>query len=457
MKRAFTLIELLVYIAILGFIIVVAGRVFSDSTVMRVRSQSMVKTSEEVGSVSNLIKEDLSQMGVKALGQANSSSNNSSSSNAPYKVYNVGKNNPKIYWSASSTPGAGDSSSYALVHRQENGNFFDSIIFRKADFDTAGRFIGVREISWAANSKTGQLLRRCSIVEKVCTDTPCGTDNDSVACDGRTAVIMTEKISNFKIIPSKPGLDDASDDVLFEGNFYLLSNNYNGATTLHSDSIKNTGIVTTVVGPFAQNNSPSEKKHNMLYLSDNTTSCKSLKLKKKETYVIEFGMPYSDDNSTQFIPNNDHLSIGFRTSAGQPILNAPKDILFYPTLSQTANDFKRRMEFPMGKDDIDNACVAITIAYYPPERAKGTLKFSGFKVFRKADETFHFPKGPGPDNENYGTEAITPITKKIEQKTKAKAFELILEIDNNGEKSGTFSSDGKGMVIATPNNGVIPD
>jgi len=62
----FTLIELVVYMAIMGFIIIVAGRVFSDSTKMRVRSQSMLASSEEAGRVSALIKEDVSQMGAKS-------------------------------------------------------------------------------------------------------------------------------------------------------------------------------------------------------------------------------------------------------------------------------------------------------------------------------------------------------------------------------------------------------
>ena len=40
-KSGFTLMELLVYIAIVGIVVIVAGQAFSNSTKMRVRTQSM--------------------------------------------------------------------------------------------------------------------------------------------------------------------------------------------------------------------------------------------------------------------------------------------------------------------------------------------------------------------------------------------------------------------------------
>jgi len=463
MKRAFTLIELLVYIAILGFIIVVAGRVFSDSTVMRVRSQSMVKTSEEVGKVSNLLREDLSQMGVKGWGQDVSGS---------YTINNVGKDAPMIYWSASSTAGAGDSSSYALFHRDgpTTGTSCDSIVFRKADFDGSGRFIGIREISWAASAnadgKTCKLVRRCNTIK--CTVAPCGTDNDATVCDGTAAVTMAGNVTNFNLTPSKPGNSGNAQDTLFgkddEPEFKLFSRN-TGSDIIEISSIS-TGGTETTVSNFAQNPQKTEKKHNELYLAKTTGSawndCAVLTFKKDETYAIEFKMPLSSNfandtaeiNSTQFVPGRDHLAIGLRTAIGDPPPNnaAPSDILFYPAQSNNAADLKRHMEFSVKKDSV-KACIAITMAYYSPTAStsegkysgsKGRLRFSNFKVFRKEDETFHFPGG------DYGT------IDKIEKKN-AKAFELILEIENKGEKSGTFSSNGKGMVITTPNNGVTPN
>jgi len=412
MKRAFTLIELLVYIGLLGFIIVIAGRVFSDSTVMRLRSQNMVKNSEEVGRVSNLIKEDLSQMGVKGLGHV--------------------ANNPKIYWNAQTT--GGDSSSYALFHRKANGNFFDSIVFRKADFDNEGRFLGIREIALAARENTRQLVRRCATVQKVC-PTVCGsTDLDLDACPFATnvndskviPVVMADSIANFKIIPSSGIL---AQDTLFGDKFKLLSKPASG--DIKEAVSTNTGAETTV-SDFAQNSNKNEKLHNELYLAEFTESaCKQMTFIKGEIYAIEFKMPFSTPSN--FVHGKDHLAIGLRTAAGDVISHAPPDILFYPPQSGDADELSRLLEFSVGEDI--NACVAITIAYYQPS-TNGILNFRNFKVFRKQDETFHFPNA-----EDYGTT-------DVKEKMNAKAFELLLEI---GSKSEKFR-----IIITTPNNGIIP-
>jgi len=469
MKRAFTLIELLVYMAILGFIIVVAGRVFSDSTVMRVRSQSMVRTSEEVGRVSNLIREDLSQMGAKAWGDQDGSGS--------YTVSNVGS---EIYWSASST--GGDSSSYALFHRNgpTTGTFCDSIVFRKADFDNAGRFIGIRQISWAASpnsDKTCKLVRSCKTIQE-CTVAPCGDDKETAVCNETAAVIMDENVTNFNIIPAKPGSAGNAQDVLFEGDFKLIPKNTGTNIVEIASTSISTGGTETTVSNFAQNANKGDPKHNELYLAKSTGStwsdCELLTFVKDETYAIEFKMPLSsnfesDDDEisgTQFVPGRDHLAIGLRKNTSPDAIrppDAPYDILFYPAQSADAAELKRHVEFSV-KDTV-KACIAITMAYYSPAAcaadgkycgSKGKLKFSNFKVFRKADETFHFLKPGDAGYDDYGTQAITDATERIKQKTNAKAFELILEIESRGEKSGTFSSNGKGMVITTPNNGVTP-
>ena len=65
-KAGFTLIELLVYIAIVGIVVVVAGQAFSNSTKMRVRTQSMLKASEVAENVANLFKTDVAQTGAKS-------------------------------------------------------------------------------------------------------------------------------------------------------------------------------------------------------------------------------------------------------------------------------------------------------------------------------------------------------------------------------------------------------
>jgi len=478
MKRGFTLIELLVYMAIMSFVIIVAGRVFSDSTVMRVRSQNMIKNSEEVGRVSNLIKEDISQMGVKAWGQ--------NVSGDEYTVHNVGEYNPKIYRNTAQ----GDSSSYTLVHRTrinpnppKDTTYYDSIVFYKAAFDGDGKFLGIREIAWYARADS--LWRRCATVQKNKVN---GTDNDATVCpeSGVSApVLIAKNITNFHIIPSKPGINSSSIDTLFgksADRFRLISRTTdNGNKVKEITDTIHTGTETTVSN-FAQNTG-TEKFHNQLYLVEGTTetdykNCKKFSFKKGETYAIEFKMPLlslstasnaADSlailNSTQFVPGRDHLAIGLRTGGvANPTrpAGAPNDILFYPAQSDEAANLTRHLEFSVSQDLNNNACIAIIMAYYSPDTksagefsgAGGKLRFSDFKIFPKADEAFNFPKKDDDDYDKYGTSQAGGDS--INQKRNAKAFELILEMVNKGEKSGTYASEGKGMVITTPNNGIVP-
>jgi len=457
-KSGFTLIELLVYMAILGFIIVVAGQVFSDSTIMRVRSHNMIKTAESLGKVSNLIREDISQMGVKVGGE---------SAIAITDIYEISVADASVYWNASGN----DSSSYTLVRRKSANNdstFFDSLVFRKAAFDDAGRYLGVREISWAAREGSRELYRRCATVSR-----PSGapTDNDLSVCPAANGVnsvepvLIADSILNFKITPSTPGRENiVKQDTLFpqtsaNANFTLVARPSDGNVISASPSqISGTEVAIT---SFALNSNNTAKTHNELYLAGPGTtdwqSCFKIDLYKGETYAVEFEMPFiiaattadsqSVFNSTQFQPGKDHIAVGFRKD-GKEDASVSNDVLFYPPQDGAATSLVRHAEFS-SKDDISDACVALTFAFYSPKAFAGKLRISKFKVYRKPDETFHFPQ-----DEIYGTEAMTPIAERIRQKTNAKAFELVMEFQHRGEKAGTFSSDKKGMTITTPNNGV---
>jgi prepilin-type N-terminal cleavage/methylation domain-containing protein len=64
-KTGFTLIELMVYIALLGGIVLIAGKAFSDSSKMRMRTQSMLQASEIAEKVAVIFKADVAQTGAK--------------------------------------------------------------------------------------------------------------------------------------------------------------------------------------------------------------------------------------------------------------------------------------------------------------------------------------------------------------------------------------------------------
>ena len=449
MKRAFTLIELLVYMAIMGFIIVVAGRVFSDSTKMRVRSQGMLKSSEEIGKLSTLLSEDISQMGIKERwGQE--------TVDGDYKFIQL----KDVYWNINKK----DSSSYRLI----NEGASDHLTFKKAVFEN-GEFV-VHQIEWyvkweeGSNGK-GKLYRKCRpMLNKTAADD----------CTG-DSVLIASNITNFKLIPYKPVQNDS---ILFEGQFYLYPRPTDG-NVIQLDPVSQTGTRTEIFG-FGKNPEGNFNRYEF-YLakykdspSNWTTDCEPFELEENNIYVIEFKMPFSGKiesdptkkeqyyNSTQFQPGKDHLSMGFRDKGTGNTIDNNKlpDVLFYPQQPQPDDNVEtvtRHLEFPV-KTNKPGACAAITFAFYSPTAYNGRYEFSDFKVFRKAKQSF---KQPSPD-ENYGI-GDDDTDKKRNEKKSVKAFELLLEMDHKGEKSGTFSQidkvskEKKGMIIATPNNGITVD
>ncbi|MCL2207217.1 MAG: type II secretion system GspH family protein [Fibromonadales bacterium] len=428
MKRGFTLIELLVYMGILGFIVVVAGRVFSDSTVMRVRSQNMLKSAEVIGSVSKLLKDDISQMGVKAWGQNSAGS---------YMV-NV---SDKVYWNATS----GDYSSYALFRDVPSENF-DSLTFRKAEFNNAGVFLGVREVAYWV--KGDSLYRSCVTIH--------GTA-DGVCPESSMKNLIATNVKKFVFTPSKPG---AKSGILIKDTLFpsvATASNYTFAGRNEGDNYVKASTYATktgdeiVVSGFSARNDINGQNYNQIYMVPEQgipwKHCIGMDFNKDDTYVVEFMMPFrledlSDTNSTQLLPGKDHIAVGIRDRNGLLPPGAPPEVLFYPPQSGFAASVKRHAEFAISKD-IDDACIALTFAFYSPKASRGKLRFRNFIVYRKADESFHFPKNVA----DYGP------------KEKVKAFELAMEIEFNGEKTNTYSKDDegniKGMVITTPNNGII--
>jgi prepilin-type N-terminal cleavage/methylation domain-containing protein len=473
MKRGFTLIELLVYMAIMGFIIVVAGRVFSDSTDMRIRSQNLLKSSAEIGKLANLISEDISQMGAKAWGRTTSEG---------YKVVV----HPDVYWDlAPDNPDNAkkDYSSYKLIGRplsRTEAVFHDSLVFKKAVFDADGKFIAVRQIAWYA--KEDSLFRKCLEVSKACPSNAaaefCGGKDDDCTYDlgddinAAPKVLIATNISNFKLTPSTPTKQDTLFPPSGNENFSLYSRTT--GTAIHI-ALSNNHSTRTDVSNFKINDNTSTQDKSELYLArykdppDTWTDCEKLNFRENEVYVVEFKMPLDLEehgkSSTQFIPGRDHLAIGLRKNDGSKIDDAPRDVLFYPPqyTSDEMGEIARHIEFSV-KKEIKDACLAITFAFYSPLAGYGTFMFRDFKVFNKTDESFRFLESGDDDyNDIYGVEPdgdIATSEEKIKEKKSVKAFELILEMaigkedDPKRRKSGTFSQKGRGIIISTPNNGV---
>jgi len=431
-KSAFTLIELLVYMAIMGFIIVVAGRVFSDSTSMRVRSQNMIKSSEEVGKLAALINEDVSQMGTKAYGTSSASG---------YKVVVVSQ----VYMDAAKY----DSASYRLVKNNYGlSSSSDSLAFRKIAMDQNGAYNGVREISWYVKRGTDSLFRKCR------TSTASGTAPTECPSTGSDSVFIG-KVTKLQFFPSKPGVGGSSSSMAADT---LLPTSSNSQYKLQAqpDGGDVVFVATTESGDVSTayliKNGDGGKKRAVICLAKPNGTCMDFKFIQGETYAIEFEMPFNSSTpkdlySTQFLPGEDHLSIGLRKPNYDTIGGAPPDILIYPP--QSSEDLLKHVEFSL-QNTIDKATVAITMAFYSPKAQDGIFKFRNFKVFRRNDRAFHFPRG----NYGAGTGVGTAKLDSLKDRKSAKAFELILEVDNRGEKAGTTAKNGSGMVILTPNNGI---
>ncbi|MCL2206746.1 MAG: prepilin-type N-terminal cleavage/methylation domain-containing protein [Fibromonadales bacterium] len=458
MKHGFTLIELVVYMAILGFIVVVAGRVFSDSTAMRVRSQNMVKVAEEVGKTANFIAQDISQMGAKAWMKDSSS-----------VIYD-----DKLYM------GPDDKSSFKL----SRGEKFDTLAFRRPAMDGDGSFLCAMEITWFVNDKH-ELYRTCESTP------PSGC---LAECPYKDTVLVAKNIRKFSFYASAPGSSPGagtsagalSPDTVFPtpftSSFNLISAADGGnviAISPASQSFARVSFSRFPARNIMDTQNQGNDKYHEVYLTEagsNMSNCLEIPIKKSESWVVEFNMPFPaggsgddarlDSSSTQILPHKDHIAVGLRKvqgNLGTAINNVSPyvspDVVFYASVDASAEAHSRYAEF-FAKEDAkpgDKICVALIFSFYNPMAGDGMLTFSNFLVYKKPTASYHFVKeSNGYESgfaEIYATEKS--YADKLKHKRNVKAFELLLEIDHNGEVAGTYSKGETGMAVLVPNNGVV--
>lgn len=439
MKRGFTLIELLVYMAIMGFIVVVAGRAYSDSTSMRIRSQNMLRSSEEAGRVSAILKEDISQMGAKVW-MASSSSGNG--------IFDYA---PEVYYTDPNASDA-DLSSYELNEERNN------LRFRKVHYSPSGTYQAVMEITWKVEE--GVLKRSCRIIN------PAPSAQIPSECSISSSpepVEVAKDITMFEFLPSKPGPENPSspgtfaDEIIFPippETFNFAVNNINSSAYRSKTGSK------VVISGFSLNvENSSTTRVTEAYLAEAAgNNCKTFSFKAGEEYAIDFDLPYEPDPNDDkkinriimFQPGYDHLSIGLRRGSFNPgehgeIINGVPDFLFYP--SQSTNEFNqeskgRHFVFSV-PEDVSNACIAITAAFYGQIAIQGFLTFENFKVSRKLDKVFHFDR-----SEPYYNPPHHPSS--VAAKASVKAFELKLGVKKRDEEVQNIT------VIPVPNNGIVP-
>lgn len=443
-KRGFTLMELMIYIAILGVIVLVAGRAFSDSTKFRVRTQNMLKASEVAEKVADMFSVDVSQMGAKVYKEAGSAS-----------VPDMFVASPKVYMDPSAL--VPDSSSFHLV-QSANGET-DTLKMRRLRYSSAGQADVVEEVAWFKRGKS--LYRKCSVVEKIKAKTSSDCPDPSVVVE------IASDIERFHVIPAQPGVvgdafSTSAEKALVlpvvgagvSGTpFRLLSryaSGHSGDEHFHflsispadgGEKINLTGFVSNY---DREHNKPitTGKEVNQVFVGKAFTGvapvdgsqwnilCSKVTLEPSVTYEISFELPYNADNSRLFCPGRDHAAVGFRHLDGTLVQDLDDFLFYVPATDYEPN--LRSFRFSLKKQE-KNVCLAFTFASYSPSSALGKVTIRNLKLRRVESANYNF------DDKNY-----VPL---VPDKKNVKAFLLELAVNRGGEKSNIS------LVVPVPSNG----
>lgn len=453
LKRGFTLMELLVYMAIVGIVVVIAGEAFSNSTRFRIRTDNMIRATQEAENVATLFKEDVSQMGAKSAMDDN-------------VVYSGVQDN--VYMDATNADDDKKDSSSFILTTDDDG--FSDLKTRRLRYGSDGAYRAVEEIHWYVENK--ELKRTCRIVDKaegfaLSASDICEEDENP------TAVTMATGITEFKVEAASPGVKEEETQLFPPSN----QNEFRLIPRVDSDYLSfdttTGGTEITVSGFYSNYNTTEEtyldlsqrKKNQVFVIKKETTndnwsaSCNQygkMTLKPDTVYEVSFNLscinctPSSSnlagvDQSLMFVPGVDHMSVGFRKAgSGDYAKKNDKilldDFLFYPPAS-TDGAGKRTMRFTV-PERIDNVCLVFTFAMYSPQASLGKIKIGNVKVTQIAASNYKF--------NGFDSEAL----ENIKEKKNVKALRLKLQVTR-----GAKGADGRGetgnvdLIIPAPSNG----
>ncbi len=431
-KSGFTLMELVVYMAMIGIVVLVAGQAFSDSTKFRVRTQNMLRASEEAENVATLFKDDVAQMGAKMSKEYKASSTTDS-------FYIADLNS--LYMDP--TAAIPDSSSYRIGAGSTNEST-DTLTFRRMRFDGKGRYLSLEEIAWYLNSEDSTLWRSCEVIEQ---KTGVSFDDDDPCRSEGVPVQMASHVAKFYVEPAQPGVSGALTTQLLPStdtsvhSFRLISHDI--ADNWKAVTVSDPSESVTISG-FTPNYDFEEKTVNdegkwasqVFVAQPNSTDgswqtlCQTVTLVPNVDYKISFDMPYAEDASRMFVPGRDHMSVGFRYVSTGDRPEELKDFLFYPPVSISSQG-TREMHFTV-PTTLENLCMAFTFASYSPVAASGAVYLGNVKLEKEPFSNYEF--------NNY-------FTSSDRDKQNVKAFRLHLTINRKGETGETI------LIIPTPSNG----
>lgn len=465
LKSGFTLMELMVYIALLGGIVLIAGKAFSDSSKMRVRTQSMLQASQTVGNVMTIVRQDIAQTGAK------------SAKKDPALIPEPGVMDEfenryidSVYMDHGKTAeNFKDSSSYRIGQKRGPGvgDTLDTLIMRRLRYDNQGYYEAVEEVTWLVNSE--QVLKRfCQSFNVV------SADHEDPMCPSTNgdSVSIAENIHKFKVTPAKPSIADSLVSVLPSNDesvksFKLVARFGDSIYEPLNAKPENGGTKVTLLGFYRNYNfdesnpgpitNPDEIRANQVFLADTgassnawSTQCHKVTLDPYVEYEISFSMPRppDEDASRMFCPERDHMAVGFRYADGTNNGRKPEglnDFLFYPpTVGDFSDTGLRKMRFTTN-DTIKKVCLGLSFALFSPVASAGNINITGLKLRKIPSSNYEFANDacstPCSNPSNFNP-CCNPSVKK-----NVKAIKVELSINMNGEGGAETA------IIPIPSNG----
>ena len=472
MKRGFTLIELMVYMAIVGIIVVIAGEAFSNSTKFRIRTDNMIKASQEAENVATIFKEDVSQMGAKSSKEDGVAGRGAAYGDRFSGVFDSVYMHPE-----DPDPAKIDSSSFRIGRDVENG--FDTLTLRTLRYDTNGYYQAVEEVKWYVDPQNGSLLRSCKLVIKKADYV---LPNDEICSDGPrsepTPITMATGVVKFDVEAATPStkLDEqqvfpppGEKEFLFvrrygEGNYVPLTVTNSADEESKPDSVQ-------ILSQFYSNYSNEDqnvvveayRRVNQvvairgLEVEDDgnwAAQCMSnglVTMEPNQEYIISFLIldPSDADYSQVFVPGEDHMSVGFRsyingnkpTDANGRVLI--QDFMFFPPLSSDGGG-ERSMRFTV-PETVSNVCLAFTFACYSPLVSRGAVSIKNLKLKKIPSSNYTF-------GNNYPTDGFKP-EENINDKQSVKALKLKLQVSRGAKNGGSGETGNVELIVPTPSNG----
>lgn len=459
-KAGFTLMELVVYMGIVGIVVIIAGQAFSNSTKFRIRTDNMIKASQEAGNIGTLIKTDIEQLGTKSSKEAGEAVVGS----VKYGD-NFGSVHTSVYMDPNHVDESKRDSSSFLITTENN---FSNLTFRRLRYDNNGYYAATEEIKWFVVG--GTLMRSCKLLDKKDASVLAEPCND--VGENAVPVEMATQVTKFNIIPAKPSVKvDCAQVFPFEGNSFRMvpresGNGYVRFRTTNLLYEDNNGGNGAIFSNFYSNydnvneslrSSPDQMKNQAFAIKDETveetnwkklcTDYGRLSLKKNQEYEISFNVDYpgsTTNKSLLFVPGTDHMSVGFRSiSTGNiPMHNGVKlvdDFLFFPPMSATGSG-TRKMRFHVSQD-VNNLCLAFTFALYSPLVSQGTITIKNLKLNKVASSDYTFSDPP------YDAESNKAEKKNI------KALKLELQVSRGSKNGGKGETGDVLLVIPIQSNG----